>query len=466
MDAVALARMQFGLTIAFHYIFPPLSIGLGLILVIMEARWLQTKNELYKNMAKFWVKVFALIFSIGVASGIVMEFQFGTNWSTYSRYVGDVFGSALAAEGIFAFFLESGFLALLIFGWDRVGPKLHFFSTLMVALGSTFSAIWIIVANSWMQTPAGYHIVTGPDGAARAEVTNFWAVVFNPSTVDRLWHTVMGCWQSGAWLVISVAAYYLLRKRHLEFAKSSMRIGLSVAVAASLLQLVSGHSSAVMVANHQPAKLAAFEGHHKTGPADLFLFGWYVPHDQNDPSAGGEVKGGIALPRMLSFLVHFDPNKPVRGLEEFGKDIPPVNVVFQTYHAMVGIGMTLIGLSVVGAFLWWRKKLWNARWFLWLCVWAVLLPQAANQLGWFSAEVGRQPWIVYNLMRTSQAVSPVVKANQIWASVIMFGLMYLMLFVLFIYLLDHKIKHGPDDVQEGGKPAPKMPLLQGDRAAT
>ncbi len=466
MDALYLSRLQFGLTIAFHYIFPPLSIGLGLILVIMEARYLQTKKLFYKEMAKFWVKVFALIFSIGVASGIVMEFQFGTNWSAYSRYVGDVFGSALAAEGIFAFFLESGFLALLIFGWDRVGPKLHFFSTLMVALGSTFSAIWIIVANSWMQTPAGYHIVTGPDGNPRAEVTDFWAVVFNPSTIDRLWHTVMGCWQTGAWLVISVSAFYLLRKRHIEFAKSSLRIGLSVAVVSSILQLVSGHDSAITVAQHQPAKLAAFEGHHKTGPADLYLFGWYVPHDKDDPSKGGEVKGGVAIPRMLSFMVHFDPNKPVRGLEEFGKDIPPVNVVFQTYHAMVGIGMTLIGLSVVGAFLWWRKKLWECRWFLHICVWAVLLPQAANQLGWFSAEVGRQPWIVYNLMRTADAVSPVVKAHQVWASVIMFGIMYLLLFVLFIFLLDHKIRHGPEEVHIGGPDQSGGHLLHGDRAAT
>jgi cytochrome bd ubiquinol oxidase subunit I len=455
MDVIFLSRLQFGLTIAFHYIFPPLSIGLGLILVIMESIWLKTGNPLYREMTKFWVKIFALIFSIGVASGIVMEFQFGTNWSAYSRYVGDVFGSALAAEGIFAFFLESGFLALLIFGWDRVSPKVHFFSTVMVALGSTFSAVWIIVANSWMQTPAGFHIVAGPDGAPRAEIVEFWKVVFNPSTVDRLWHTLMGAWQSAAWMVLSVSAFYLLKKRHVEFAKSSMRVAMIVAIGSSLLQLVSGHGSAKMVAEHQPEKMAAFEGHYKTAPGDLYLFGWTTP------SEGKTV--GVAIPNMLSFLIYGDTKKDVKGLEEFGKDIPPVNLVFQTYHAMVGMGMTLIGLSLAGVFLWWRKKLWETRWFLHACVWAVLLPQLANQLGWMSAEIGRQPWIVYRLMRTSDAVSPILKAHQVWSSLIMFGVMYLMLFVLFIYLLDRKIRHGPDDVK--GQSADSLHLLQGDRAA-
>jgi cytochrome bd ubiquinol oxidase subunit I len=460
MDTVFLSRLQFGLTVAFHYVFPPLSIGLGLILVIMEAMWLRTGKMLYREMAKFWVKIFALIFSIGVASGIVMEFQFGTNWAAYSRYVGDVFGSALAAEGIFAFFLESGFLALLIFGWDRVGKVTHFFATLMVALGSTFSAIWIIVANSWMQTPAGYHVVAGPGGQMRAEVVNFWEVVLNPSTLDRLWHTVMGAWQSAAWMVISVSAYYLLKKRHLEFAKASLRVALCVALAASLLQLLSGHESALGVARNQPAKMAAYEGHWKTAPAGLYLFGWYTPPAPGVQDAQGAAHG-VAIPGMLSWMIHGDASKPVPGLAEFVPDIPPVNTVFQTYHAMVGIGMMLIGLSVLAVFYWWRHTLWEKRWFLRLCVLAVLLPQAANQLGWFSAEVGRQPWIVYGLMKTQAAVSPRVTTGQIWGSVIMFGIMYLLLFVLFIYLLDHKIRHGPEEVPET---APVAPTAVRDRA--
>ena len=212
MDVLILSRIQFGLTISFHYLYPPLSIGLGVMLVLMEALWLKTGNATYHQMARFWTKVFALTFSIGVATGIVMEFEFGTNWATYSRYVGDVFGSALASEGIFAFFLEAGFLAVLLFGWDRVGRKVHFFATCMVCLGAHFSAVWIIVANSWMQTPAGFHIV-GEGMKARAEITDFWAMVFSPSSLDRLFHALCGAWQSGAFLVVSVSAWYLLKRQ-------------------------------------------------------------------------------------------------------------------------------------------------------------------------------------------------------------------------------------------------------------
>src|SRR5271169_2073868 len=218
MDVLTLSRIQFAATISFHYIYPPLSIGLGVMLVIMEAAWLKTKNPVYHQMARFWTKVFALTFAIGVATGIVMEFEFGTNWATYSRFVGDVFGSALAAEGIFAFFLESGFLAVLLFGWDKVGRKLHFFSTCMVALGAHFSAIWIVAANSWMQTPAGYKIV-GNGADARAVLTDFWEMLFNPSSVDRLIHVILGCWLSGIFLVVSISAYYYLKQIHLPFAR-------------------------------------------------------------------------------------------------------------------------------------------------------------------------------------------------------------------------------------------------------
>ena len=274
MDAMFLSRIQFAVTIAFHYLFPPLSIGLGLLLVFMEGLYLKTKNPLYHQMTRFWVKIFGLIFALGVASGIVMEFQFGTNWSTYSRYVGDVFGSALAAEGIFAFFLESGFLAILLFGWNKVKPKTHFFSTIMVCLGAHFSAVWIVVANSWQQTPAGHHIVQTETGF-RAEIVDFWQMVFNPSSMDRLSHVYMGAWQAGAFFVLSVSAYYLLKKKHIEFSKTSFKIALVLAAFASTLQLVTGHSSAVGVSEHQPAKLAAMEAHYpENEPAPLYLFGW------------------------------------------------------------------------------------------------------------------------------------------------------------------------------------------------
>ena len=438
MDVEILARLQFALTIGFHYIYPPLSIGIGVLLVIMEGLYLKTKNDVYQQMTKFWVKIFALTFAIGVATGIVMEFEFGTNWATYSRYVGDIFGSALAAEGIFAFFLESGFLAILVFGWNKVSPRVHFLSTIMVSLGSMMSAVWIVVANSWQQTPAGFHIV-GEGINARAEITDFWEMVFNPSSMDRLSHVLSGCWQAGAFLVLSVSAYYLLKKRHEDLAQKSLKIALFLAVFASLFQLITGHQSAVGVSENQPAKLAAFEAHYDSSAvAPLYLFGWVDDEEQT-------VRFGIAIPGLLSYLIYGDFERPVTGLNAFSKkDRPPINLVFQTYHLMVAIGFTLIGISILGLFLLWRGKLFQTKWYLYILVFSVLLPQAANQLGWISAEVGRQPWIVYNLLRTSDALSKVVTEGQIWFSLILFILIYSLLFVLFLYLLNEKIKHGPE----------------------
>ncbi len=439
MDVEILARLQFAITIFFHYIFPPLSIGLGVLLVIMEGMYLKTKDKFYEEMTKFWVKVFALTFAIGVATGIVMEFEFGTNWATYSRFVGDVFGSALAAEGIFAFFLESGFLAVLVFGWEKVGPKMHFFATLMVSLGSMFSAVWIVVANSWQQTPAGFHIV-GEGMNARAEITDFWGMVFNPSSVERLSHVLSGAWLAGSFLVISISAYYLIKNRHIRFAKSSIKIALILAMFASLFQLFTGHQSASGVSKNQPAKLAAMEAvFDDQTNAPLYLFGWVNQNKQ-------EVKFDVAIPGMLSYLIGWDTNHKVTGLNSFPQnEIPPVNIVFQSYHMMVVIGFALIAISLLGIFFWWRGTLFKQKWLLWIFVFSVLLPQIANQLGWITAEVGRQPWIVYGLLKTSEALSKVVEAGQVWFSLILFTLIYLGLFILFLYLLNEKIKHGPED---------------------
>ncbi|MFC1477262.1 cytochrome ubiquinol oxidase subunit I [candidate division KSB1 bacterium] len=439
MDVGLLARLQFAFTAGFHYIYPPLSIGLGVILVFMEGMYLKTGNKLYENMTRFWVKVFALIFAVGVATGIVLEFEFGTNWATYSRYVGDVFGSALAAEGIFAFFLESGFLAILVFGWDKVGPKTHFFSTIMVSFGSMFSAVWIVVANSWMQTPAGYHIV-GEGLAARAEITSFWAMVFNPSSMERLLHVLGGAWMAGAAFVLSVSAYYLLKNRHVDFAKASLKIALVFALTASLIQLATGHQSADHLAETQPEKLAAIEAHYdEDAPAALYLFGWVNDDEQ-------KVRFGIKIPGMLSWLLHGDTSAPVKGLNSFPEDErPPVNITFQAYHIMVLIGFLLIAITVAGVFFWWRGTLFEKPLYLKILVASVFGPQIANQLGWITAEVGRQPWIVYGMLKTSDALSKVVTAGQVLFSLILFMLIYIMLFVLFIYLLDRKIKHGPDD---------------------
>ena len=444
MDVEILARIQFAFTIAFHYIYPPLSIGIGLIMVLTEGLYLKTGNKEYEILTRFWIKIFALTFGIGVATGIIMEFEFGTNWAVYSRYVGDIFGSALAAEGLFAFGLESTFLGVLLFGWNRVKPWVHFVSTVGVFLGSMFSAVWIVVANSWQQTPAGFHIV-GEGLMARAEVTDFWAMVFNPSSVDRIIHTWQGAILAGAFLVLSVHAYYIRKGRYIQISKKAFKIALVVATIFSLGQLVSGHSSADGVAVNQPAKLAAMEGHfEKSAPADLYLLGW-VDKDKQKVT-------GIGIPGGLSFLVHQDFKAPITGLNSFPVEDRPsqINAVFQFYHIMVAIGMALIGLSLFACFMWWRGKLFETKWLLWIFSFAVILPQIANQVGWFAAEMGRQPWVVYGLLRTNKAFSQEVTSSHILFSLILFLVVYSILFVLFIYMVNKKIKHGP--YEEAEKP--------------
>lgn len=437
MDVVILARLQFALTIMFHYIYPVLSIGLGLIMVIIETIYLKTNNPIYLDMSKFWTKVFALTFALGVATGIVMEFEFGTNWATYSRYVGDVFGSALAAEGVFAFFLESGFLAILLFGWNRVGKKMHYLATVMVCLGAHFSAIWIVVANSWMQTPAGFHIV-GEGLAARAEIVDFWAMVFNPSSVVRLTHVIIGCWLAGAFLVISVSAYYLLKRQYEEFARNSMRIGLLVAFVSTILQLFSGDSSGKVVAKHQPAKLAALEGLYQTSEGvPLTIFGIVNAKEE-------KLDYALQIPKLLSYLSFDDLNAPIVGLDQFPKeDWPNVAALFNVYRLMLGMWGIMFFIAVVGLYLWAKKRLVDHPWLLRLMAISAIFPQIANQAGWYCAESGRYPWIVYNLLRISDGLSKSVTANQVLGSIIMFGVVYTILFCLFIYLLNEKIKHGP-----------------------
>jgi cytochrome d ubiquinol oxidase subunit I len=487
MDVVFLSRLQFALTIMFHYLFPPLTIGMGVVLVYLEGMHLRTRDPLYDRAARFWTRIFALNFAVGVASGIAMEFQFGTNWAVYSRFVGDVFGSALAAEGVFAFFLESGFLAVLVFGWDKVGPRMHFFATVMVALGSIFSSIWIVVANSWQQTPAGSHIVQmSRDGqpwfvagepVLRAEIVDFWSLVFNPSTVHRLVHVWIGAFLMGSFFIMSISAWYLLHRRHEEFARRSFRGALALATAASLAALVSGHLQAESVYRHQPAKLAAFEGHYRTGPADLSLLG--VPNDREQ-----RLDAAVGVPGGLSWLLHGDPTAEVLGLDRFRpEDRPPVAIPFFSYHVMVGLGSFFIALTLLATFLLWRGRLFATRWLLWLFVFAVGGAVAANQLGWAAAEVGRQPWIVHPPLerdaagaplvdasghvryrtitvpladggrrevvaglRTAAAVSEVVDRNQVLASIVLFGAIYGLLLALWIYVLDKKIKAGPEPV--------------------
>ncbi len=453
MDVAMLARIQFALTIMFHYLFPPLTIGLGVVLVYLEGNYLRTRDPLYESAAKFWTKIFGLNFALGVVTGIVMEFEFGTNWAVYSRYVGDVFGSALAAEGIF--FLESGFLAILLFGWNAVGPKMHFFATVMVAIGGIFSSVWIVIANSWQQTPAGHeirdHLINGKN-YPRAEIVDFWAMVFNPSSVERLIHVWLGAFILGAFFVMSISAWYLLKGRHHEFAKRSFTGGLMLATICSLAQLASGHVAARVVAFHQPAKLAAMEGQFRTEThAPMHLFGW--------PDAKtGEVRFAVAIPGMLSWLVHGDVAAEVAGFDKLEETWgqPPVWLTFQAYHLMIAIGMTFIVSTLYASYLRWRGRLFETRWLLWYFVFAVLLAFTANEAGWVTAEVGRQPWIVYPSLqagrlsgglRTSDGLSEVVAAEQVLASIVMFGVVYLFLFVLWLLLLNSKIQKGPEPVE-------------------
>lgn len=438
----------------FHYLFPPLTIGLGLVIVYLKAMFLARDERIYDTAARFWTRIFALNFALGVATGIVMEFQFGTNWAVYSRYVGDVFGSILAAEGIFAFFLESGFLAVLVFGWDRVSPRLHFVAALLVFLGSVFSSVWITIANSWQQTPAGFvlreHVVNGLS-TTRAETLAFWDVVFNPSTVNRLVHVWIGAFLLGAFFVMSVSAWYLLRARHEEFARRSFTGALALALLFSLSQLVSGHSNARMVAEHQPAKLAAFEGLYRGGSrAGLHLFGW--PDDE-----AREVRYGVEIPGLLSWLAAGDADAHVPGLDELREPYgtPPVWISFQSYHLMVAIGMFFIAVTVLATALRVQGTLFRRRWLLWIFVFAVIPAFAANELGWVAAEVGRQPWVVYPVVEggrvvvpgllTAEAISESVQADQVLGSIAGFAVIYALLFALWIFLLDRKIREGPEE---------------------
>jgi cytochrome bd ubiquinol oxidase subunit I len=488
LDVVFLSRLQFALTIMFHYLFPPLTIGMGVVLVYLEAMYLRTREGIYETAAKFWTGVYAVNFAIGVATGIVMEFEFGTNWAGYSRFVGDVFGSALAAEGIFAFFLESGFLAVLVFGWDKVSPRFHFIAALMVSLGSMFSAIWIIVANSWQQTPAGHRIVErieqGGSMVMRAETADFWAVVFNPSTLNRLTHTLIGAFVLGAFFIMSISAWYLLKGKHQEFARRSFTGGLLLATVASVSMLASGHYNSRMVAHYQPAKLAAFEGHFTTGPAAMHLFG--VP----DASAR-KVTYGLAIPGLLSILTYDDPHAPVIGLDKIPRQYwPPVGISFQSYHLMIALGMAFIALTLLASYLRWRGTLFDQKWLLRIFVIAVLGPFAANELGWVAAEVGRQPWIVHpNVVRdaagapaldaggmiqyvpregllTAEAASRAVSSGQVLSSIVMFGVIYLLLFWVWLYVLNDKIQKGPKPVVLDGVPAVATGWLESSAGRT
>jgi len=441
MDVTMLSRLQFALNISFHYLFPPMTIGLAWIIIIMEGLYLKTKKTEYYNITRFLVNIFGLFFAMGVATGFVQLFAFGNNWSQFSKFVGNIFGSMLAAEGVFAFFMEAGFLGIMIFGWTKVKPATHYLASILVGLGATFSATWIVMANSWMHTPAGYKII-GEGIHKRAVITDLWQVYFNPSFLTRLGHVLLGCLLMGIFLVISISAYYVLRKKHAQFGEKVLKKTLLAAFIVLMLQLWSADSSARGVVRDQPVKFAALEGIFETKPnTPISVIGLV--------DMKNEKVYGISIPSALSFLAYHNLHQAVPGLNEFPKeDWPHVPTVFYSYHMMIYCWGAMTLVAMLGILF--RKNLAKRRWFLWFSVYSILFPYIANLAGWFTAECGRQPWIVQGVLRTSEGVSRVINRSDVIASLIMFTFMYILMGVLFVYLLNKKIQKGPifDDVSD------------------
>jgi cytochrome d ubiquinol oxidase subunit I len=433
MSALLLARIQFAFTIGFHFLFPAMTLGTALVILVSETGYLIKKDERYKKITDFLARLLGLIFVVGAATGLTMEFSFGTNWSNYSRAVGDIFGPILAAEGVIAFFLESVFVGVLIFARNKVSPKVYWLSALLVFIGGHLSAFWIIVANSWMQTPAGYAI----DAAGKIVLNSFTEAVFNPSTLVRFLHTVMASWMTSAVMVAGIAGYYVRKGLHGETARTMLKIGMVLFALTPLLQLGTGHMHAVEVIKMQPEKAASLEGHYVTSRGvPLYVVGWVDEANQKTY--------GIYIPKLLSFLYNFDWNSEIKGLRDFPKENwPPVNFVFQAYHVMVGVGMLAIALGLLGAYLLWTGKLYQSHGYLFILPFLIPLPHLAHETGWMAAEVGRQPWIIYGLMKTSDAASVVVSAGNILFSLVMFSLIYLLLFLMFVLLFVKIVKKGP-----------------------
>ncbi len=439
MDTVLLARLQFAITIGFHFIFPPITIGLSWMLCITEWFGWRKGDPEYVQAAKLFAKLLAITFAVGVATGIVMEFQFGTNWSRYSKFVGDIFGAPLAAEGIFAFFLESTFLGLYLFGRGRVSKRLHWVSSLLLAVGATLSAFWIIVANSWQQTPAGYRLVQLPGGGQRAELTDFAAAVFNASTLPRYFHTVTAGLVTGAFLVAGVSAWHLLRDAQAGWARKAIRLAVGWGLVFSALEIMPfGHLHAQQVARTQPEKFAAIEGLYASATgAPLLLFG--IPF-----SPPPQIKVPVEVPGLLSYMAFGDIQAHVQGIDAFPREnLPPLWLTFVSFHNMVALGSWFLALMAFAAFRLYGGKLAQDRKVLRALIVSIPLPVVACELGWVAAEVGRQPWIVYKVLRTAAASSPSVGAPEILTSMLAFGAVYSALLVLWLFLMVKKAKLVP-----------------------
>lgn len=431
MDVVLLSRLQFAIAVFFHFIFVPLTLGLSMIIAVMETLYVRSGNEVYKKMAKFWGKLFLINFALGVVTGITLEFQFGTNWSRYSEYVGDIFGSLLAIEATVAFFLESTFLAVWHFGWDKVSKKVHLFAIWAVAIAGNVSALWIIIANGWMQNPVGYVIRNG-----RAELNDFIEVISNPFAWGQFGHTVFASWMLGGFFVMGVSAWHLLRNSHSDFFRRSFRMGSVFALVFAVLVATQGHHHGNTVAKLQPAKLAAMEAHWETkAAAPMYLL--TIPDEANERN----YVDAIGIPGLLSILAFNDPSATVQGLKDFPKeDRPPVLLTFLSFRAMVGLGTLFIALAALSWY--WREKIETKPWLLRTLIWTIPLPYISIMAGWSVAEIGRQPWIVHGIMRTSDAVSP-VPSSSVLISVIAFTAVYSFLGAIDIYLLRKYAQKGP-----------------------
>jgi cytochrome d ubiquinol oxidase subunit I len=434
--ALFVDRLHFAFTITFHYLFPQLTMGLAPLIVILKSLALWKKEEKYDRAAKFWAKIFGINFLLGVITGIPMEFQFGTNWAKFSQFSGGVIATALAMEGVFAFFLESTFLGLFLYGEKRIGPKWHWFAALMVFLGSWLSGYFIIVTDAWMQHPVGYTLAS--DGTAN--LNSFWALLTNPWAVWQYLHNMSGALITGSFVMAALGAFYVLAKRHDEMGKLFLRTGLTAGLLACVFQIFpSGDQQGKLLVAHQPVTLAAMEGlFADEAGAPVVLIG-------QPNTAEQRVDNPIKVPRMLSFLTYRRWDAEVKGLNSFPRDQWPDNIplLYYSYHIMVGLGTIFIAITSLGMLLLWRKRLFTSRWMLWIVMLSFPFPYIANTAGWITAEVGRQPWLVYGLMRTSDGYSHLVSAGNALFTLIGFMGMYFVLGILFLYLIWRQVEQGP-----------------------
>lgn len=437
-DPTFLSRLQFAFTIAFHYLFPQLTMGLALLLVVLKTLYLRRKDEIYNRAAHFWARLFAITFVVGVVTGIPMEFQFGTNWARFSIFAGDIIAQTLAMEGAFAFFAESAFLGLFLFGEDMFGQKMHWFSALMVWIGTWASGGFIIASNAWMQHPVGY--TTAPGG--RLHLSNYWAVLFNSWILPQYFHTMSGAVLTGAFGMAGLGAYYLLARQHEDYGKLFVTIGVIAGFIASVIQLwPTGDMEGSQVAANQPTKLAAMEGLFRTqAGAGIVILG------QPDPTTG-KLDNPLIVPNVLSFLTYRRWTAVVKGLLDFPANTRPdsITLLYYSYHIMVGLGTIFIAIMAFALFLLWRRQLFEARWrwMLWVMFLAMPFPFIANTAGWFTAELGRQPWIVYGLLRTVSGASPAVSSGNILFTLLGFAGLYLLLALLYVVLVVTEALRGP-----------------------